>query len=579
MSRTRDTALIDDLLGHPTETEWLEFKRNRCEPGQLGEYLSALANSACLVGRSAGYLVFGIDDETHEVVGTLFDPYSAKAKGNQDLLPWLGAGLHPNTGFEARVVDHPAGRVVVFEVRPARDQPVSFRGTAYVRVGASKTELGRHPEKARVIWTRGSDWSAEVCEGASLDDLDPEALVEARRQFVVRHPARADEIGGWDGLTFLNKARVLKQGAVTNAAVLLLGRPESSSLLAPMVARISWILKDAHNRELDYEHIDPPFLLAGDRLLKRVRNLTVRALPNGTLFPQEFNQYDPWVIREALHNSIAHQDYRLQGRIVAVEFPSRVLLVNVGDFLPGDVETVIRQDAPQALYRNPFLARAMVELNLIDTQGGGIRRMFDAQRKRSFPLPDYDLAETNRVVVSIPGSILDERYTRLLMERTDLGLDQVMLLDRIQKGLRIGRDEHRRLKDDGLVEGRYPNLMVAGLVARATGNAGRHIRERGFDTRYYMDLIVALVREHGPVGRREIDQALMPKLPDRLTDDQKRTRARNLVQELRLAGRIVNQGTRARPAWVPADASPGRCETRPEKDVPHRQLKADNPDC
>ena len=124
---------------------------------------------------------------------------------------------------------------------------------------------------------------------------------------------------------------------------------------------------------------------------------------------------------------------------------------------PGDVETVIRQDAPQAIYRNPFLADAMVELNLIDTQGGGIKRMFETQRRRWFPLPDYDLSRTG------PGDgersrgrILDERYTRLLMERTDLDLGQVMLLDRVQKGQRIGRDEHRRLKAAGLVEGRYP---------------------------------------------------------------------------------------------------------------------------
>ena len=147
-------------------------------------------------GRRAT-LLFGVDDETHQDVGTDFDPYWTKAKGNQDLLPWLGAGLHPNTGFEPRVVNHPDGRVA---------------------------------EKARAIWTRGSDWSAEVCE----------------------------------------------------RAVLLLGRPESSALLTPAVARISWILKDDHNRERDYEHIGP-FLLAGDRLLERVRNLTVRALPNGTL--------------------------------------------------------------------------------------------------------------------------------------------------------------------------------------------------------------------------------------------------------------------------------------------------------
>ncbi len=553
-----NTVRIDLLRGQPTETEWLEFKRNRYAPEQLGEYLSALANSACLANRPTGYLIFGIDDETHEVVGTNFDPYNTKAKGNQDLLPWLAAGLHPNTGFELRIVDYPAGRVVVFEVGPARDQPVNFYGTAYIRVGSSKTKLSNHPEKARAIWTHGSDWSAEVCEQASLHDLAPEAIAKAREQFIVRHPSQTAEIEGWDDTTFLNKARVLKQDTMTNAALLLLGQPESSALLVPAVARISWVLKDADNRELDYEHIEPPFLLAGDRLLQRIRNLTVRALPNGTLFPQEFTQYDPWVIREALHNSIAHQDYRLRGRIVVVEFPDRILLTNVGGFLPGDVATVIRQDAPQALYRNPFLARAMVELNLIDTQGGGIKRMFDTQRKRSFPLPDYDLTETetSRVAVSLHGRILDERYTRLLMERTDLDLNCAMFLDRVQKGLPISREEHRRLKAEGLVEGRYPNLMVAGLIAKATGEAGRHIRERGFDKQYYMDLIVALVREHGPVSRKEIDQALIPKLPDRLTDAQKRWKVQNLMQVLRRSGQIVNQGTRTQSAWILAKAQP-----------------------
>ena len=550
MNDSKYVALIDRLRGLPAETEWLEFKRSFHEPEQLGQYLSALANSACLSSQSSGYLVFGIDDESHEVIGTDFDPYTTKAKGNQDLLPWLGAGLQPNTGFAVHLSDHPDGRVVLFEVGPARDQPVSFHRKAYVRVGASKTELSRHPEKARAIWTRGSDWSAEVCERARLDDLDPEALAKAREQFAIKHPTQEKDIEAWDTETFLNKARVLRQGAVTNTALLLLGRPESSALLAPAVARISWVLKDARNRELDYDHIGPPFLLAGDRLLERVRNLTVRALPSGTLFPQEISQYDRWVIREAVHNCIAHQDYALRGRIVVVEFPDRVLFTNVGDFLPGDVETVIRQDAPQAIYRNPFLADAMVELNLIDTQGGGIKRMFETQRRRSFPLPDYDLTDTSRVAVTIHGRILDEHYTRLLMEGLDLDLDLVMLLDRLQKGMRIDREGHRRLKGFGLVEGRYPSLTVAGPVARATGSAGRHIRERGFDKRYYVDLVLELVREHGPVDRREIDQALMPKLPDLLTDGQKRSRISNLLQDLRRSGKIVNQGTRSQPAWT-----------------------------
>lgn len=545
-------ALVDRLRALPTETEWLEFKRNNADPQEVGEYLSALANEASLGNQPRGYLVFGIDDTTHDVVGTRFDPYTAKAKGNQDLLPWLAALLQPNPGVEALVVEHPDGRVAILAVGPARDRPVVFSGKAFCRAGTSKTELAKHPEKERALWIRGSDWSAEVCAGASLDDLDPEAIRKAREQFLVKHPGQSAAVNGWDDRTFLNKARVLKQGAVTNTALLLLGRPEAATLLAPAVAKLSWVLKYAHNRELDYEHIGPPFLLAGDRLLRRLRNLIVRALPGGTLFPQEITQYDPWVLREALHNAIAHQDYRRHGRISAVEFPDRVLLTNVGDFLPGDVETVIWQAAPQAIYRNPFLADAMVELNLIDTQGGGIKRMFEAQRRRSFPLPDYDLSNPGQVSVSVTGRILDERYTRLLMEQSDLDLAQVILLDRVQKRLRIGQDEHRRLKAAGLVEGRYPNLIVAAAVAKATGEAGRHIRDRGFDKQYYLDLILAVVREHKPASRSEVDQAVIPKLPDRLTQEQKQRKVHNLLQELRRAGTIDNQGSRSQPAWVPA---------------------------
>jgi ATP-dependent DNA helicase RecG len=552
-----DVALIDRLRALPTEIEWVEFKRNRYESQAIGEYLSALANASCLANQPRGYLVFGIDDATHAIATTDFDPYAAKGKGNQDLIPWLAAGLRPNTGCEVRVVEHPEGRVVLFEVGPAVGQPVSFYGTPFARVGTSKTALVNHPEKARALWLRGSDWSAEVCAAASLSDLEPDAIAKAREQFIVKHPDQAAEATGWDDTTFLNKARALKQGAVTHTALLLLGRSESATLLAPAVAKISWILKDAGGSELDYQHIGPPFLLAGDLLLKRLRNLTIRALPGGTLFPKEITQYDAWVIREALHNAIAHQDYRRHGRIVVVEFPDRVLLTNVGGFLPGDVETVIRQDAPQALYRNPFLSDAMVELNLIDTQGGGIKRMFETQRRRSFPLPDYDLSKSEQVAVSITGQILDERYTRLLMERTDLTLAEVMLLDRVQKRKTIDRDGHRHLKRAGLVEGRYPHLIVAAAVAKVTGETGRHVRERGLNKQYYLDMIYALVSEHGPVGRKEIDDLLVSKLPDRLSQEQKIRKVRNLVQDLRLAGKIINRGTRTQPKWFTAPRRSG----------------------
>jgi ATP-dependent DNA helicase RecG len=543
-------ALVDRLRALPTETEWLEFKRNNADPQQIGEYLSALANEACLRSQPRGYLVFGIDDSTHDVVGTRVDPYAIKAKGNQDLLPSLGVMLQPNPGIDVLEVDHPNGRVVILSVGPARGRPVSFSGKAWCRAGASNMELARHPEKERALWTMGSDWSAEIVLSANLTDLNPEAIATAKRQFAIKHPSQAADVAGWDDVTFLNKARVLRNGAITRTAILLLGRPESSSLLSPAVARVTWILKDKDNKELDYAHIDPPLLLAGDRLLQRLRNLTLRVLPSGTLFPQEITQYDPWVIREALHNSLAHQDYLRQGRISIVEFPDRVLVTNVGEFLPGSVEAVITQDAPQLIYRNQFLVQAMVECGLIDTQGGGIKRMFETQRRRSFPLPDYDFTHVGEVRVEIPGRILDERYTRLLMQQPDLSLGQVMLLDRVQKGLTITRADHQELKAAKLVEGRYPNLIVSSVIAKVTGDKARHIRQRGFDKQYYLDLIIEMVGVHGPVSRKDLDDLLQPKLPEGLTAMQKRAKVQNLVQELRLAGKIENRGSRGAPAWV-----------------------------
>jgi hypothetical protein len=116
------------------------------------------------------------------------------------------------------------------------------------------------------------------------------------------------------------------------------------------------------------------------------------------------------------------------------------------------------------------------------------------------------------------------------MQQPDLSLTQVILLDRIQKGLPISRDEHQQLKKQRLVEGRFPNLIVSASVAKATGDTARHIRERGFEKKYYLDLILQLVDEHGPVARKEVDALLLPKLPERLSEEQKREKVHNLLQ-------------------------------------------------
>ncbi len=179
--------------------------------------------------------------------------------------------------------------------------------------------------------------------------------------------------------------------------------------------------------------------------------------------------------------------------------------------------------------------------------------MFQVQIKRFFPLPDYDLSEPDRVAVTVRGEILDEQYSRLLMERADLDLWQVMLLDKIQKRMMVTREEHRQLKVAGLVEGRYPNLLIGGRVAKLTGQEARHIRERGFNKQYYLDLITALVREHGPVSREKIDHLLLDKLPEVLTAKQKKDKVHNLLSELSRKTHIRNVGSRGRPRWQVTD--------------------------
>ena len=368
-------ALVDHLRSAGKEQEWVEFKTNNGDPQLLGRNLSGVANAACFRRKQHGYVVFGINNADQSVVGTSFDPDIIKGKGNQDLPIYLAAGL-THGGCVHYEVEHPNGIVVLFRINAASGEPVKFLGTAYIRVGTSTTQLQEHPDRARAIWMSRNDWSSQVCSDATLQDLDDRALDKARLEYKKKHPAQETEVDSWELRTFLNKAKITVRGEITNAALLLLGKSETSSLLSPCLANITWILKDKDNQEIDGKPMGSPFILAGDELLSRIRNLTLRELPDGTLFPQEMSQYDPWVIREALHNCIAHQDYALAARIQVVETPDTLLFTNAGSFLPGTVAQVIEQDAPWDVYRNPFLANAMVNLNMIDTLGSGVKRMF-----------------------------------------------------------------------------------------------------------------------------------------------------------------------------------------------------------
>lgn len=351
----------------------------------------------------------------------------------------------------------------------------------------------------------------------------------------------------------LNKARLTKGGRITRSTLLLLGSDESAHRLSPADAKMSWILRDIEGKTVSSQHFGPPFLLASDRLFARIRNVMIEEMPDGTLFPTAIQQYDPWVIREALHNAVAHQDYRLGGKINAVEYPDRLVFSNLGQFIPPSVEWMLEHQSPPEHYRNQWLIDGMIRLRMIDQVGSGIRRMFETQRDRFFPLPDYVIdpgaRAMPRVEVSIAGKILDAKYTQALMRRSDLDLRQVVLMDRVQKKVPITKDQARKLKNDKLIEGRAPKYFISAKVADWTEQKARYIRNRGLDDGYYCRLVVEYLQKYNQASRTELDDLLLSKLPEVLEAAQKRHKVRNLIQSLRRKGHIHNVGSRGAPVW------------------------------
>ncbi len=323
---------------------------------------------------------------------------------------------------------------------------------------------------------------------------------------------------------------------------MLLGKPESEHFLNPSTAKITWILRDRDNIEKDYVHFGSPLILNTEKVYQKIRNLKYRYIADSTLFPEEVDQYDPYIIREALNNCIAHQDYSLGGKINVVENEEgKLVFVNAGKFIPKSVEEVVISDAPEPKYRNPFLVEAMINLNMIDAIGSGIKRMFIIQRRKFFPLPDYELLQ-DKVKVTITGKVVDINYARKLASVSDLGLENIIALDKVSKSKELNDEEIRQLKSKNLIEGRKPNFHISATVAKATGEKGDYIKQRGIDDDYCQKIILDFLKKFGEGRRTDFEDILLDKLPDVLDESQKRHKIKNNLQKLRLKGIITPSG-------------------------------------
>lgn len=548
MKQPELTQLLDRLIA-TWENEVVEFKQagNDYSTNDIGKYFSALANEANLRGMNRGWLVFGVHNKTRGVVGTDYRP---QAERLQFLKMQIAENAEPRITFrDIHELAHTDGRVLLFEI-PAAPQgiPIAWEGHYYARAGESLVSLGLDKLDEIRHQTLAEDWTAQEVSGATLDDLDEAAVGKARESFTQKYANRfaAGEVENWSLTTFLDRAHVTQNGKVTRAALLLLGRTESAYRLSPHPAQLTWKLEGP---ERAYEHFAPPFLLNTTRLYQRIRNIQLRLLPQDELLPIEVSKYDQKIVLEALHNCIAHQDYTRNGRVVVTELPDRLTFENEGDFFEGQPDEYVQGDKTPRRYRNPALAQAMVELNMIDTMGYGIHSIYAGQARRYFPLPDYDLSKASMVRLTIYGGVVDPAYSRLLIQKTDLSLMDVLALDRVQKKLPTPDETAAYLRRSGLIEGRKPNYHVSATVAEVTANKADYIRTRAQDDVFYAKLLTDYLEKFGHASRAEFNGLLMNKLSDGLGDKQKYNKISNLLTKLRRQGVLVNTGSDTAPCW------------------------------
>ncbi len=529
--------------------EWRALKSNIS--GRKGEdlvsYVSALAN------MEGGCVVIGAQDKTLAPTGIQdFADYTLenvvhRVLGKTPGLPSMG--LHVQ---ELHATDTGAVVWLVHVPHHAPREPVLAHDQAWQRDGDSLVPLREDRRRAILAeHLQGEDWSAAVVPGATLADLDEAAIAKAREKYFEKHQREpwAAQIPQWSTEKLLDKIGLTIHGRITRACLLLLGLPErATALLSPHPAEITW--KVAAERVA--EHFHPPFLLTTTDVAQRVRNPNIKLFPANELLAVTLPRYDTHtVLLEGLHNCLAHQDYAQGGRVVVEESTGLVRMINLGGFFDGQPDEYASGARTPERYRNERLAKVMAEVGMIDKVGFGIHDMVLAQRRRFLPLPDYEGSSPLRTVFNVYGQQIDENYSHWLMERTDLPIEQVLWLDRVQKKHKLDAAQVAQLRRAGLIEGRSPHLNISAQLAVATGQEVAYLNQRRPDAQDYQAALCKLLAL-GPQPRAKIDELLLPKLQLWIPElAQRKEYVRTLLKDMSKEGRIQNIGGKTKAArWA-----------------------------
>ena len=539
-------ALFQQLIAH-VEQEVIEYKtaENQYDTNKLGKYFSALSNEANLRDVEFAWIVLGVNND-RQVVGTQYLMDETKRQLlKHDIAVNTTGGL---TFREIVPIEVEGKRVLMFKIPAApRNIVTKWKGIAYGRSGESLEPLSQDKYDAIRNQRPVDDWSAHVVEGATIkDDLDELALAKARIMFKkVYDDKPAEMVDGWSQEEFLRHSGVLNDGKLTRGALLLLGKPEVAYKLSPAVPQITWTLVNEEGRKINYQHFSIPFILTVDEVLGKIRNLTMREMPGGTLFPDKLMQYDDFIIREVLHNAIAHQDYTLCQRINFIEGPDYLYYSNAGTFFPGTLENALDSLKQQKFYRNDCLCKGMVSFNMIDTVSSGIQTMFFKQKERHFPMPDYEINENvPEVNVKIYGRVIDENYVDLLKRDTTLSLKECIWLDAIQKKRPITDDALRILKSKKLIEWHKPNYIISRGVAQKTHQVPEYTKQKGLDKNKLLNMLQQCVENAGDTGimLNDIYEYMQVTLPSERTIKSKKKTLTYLLSLLKAQGVIYPDG-------------------------------------
>lgn len=543
------------VANYPKEDEkcdWKEMKNlknsfNGHEGEDVMSYVSGIAN------MEGGVLVIGVVDKTMDIVGTdlsqfNLDTSSAVYRIKENCTNVSSEGLNIDEYITSDT--HKVVWVIHIPKHLPR-KPVYAHKKAWQRIKDNLVLLT--PEREAAILSEGllqQDWTATILPDATIDDLDPDAILKAREKYKEVHPKKEKEVDAWDDKTFLNKAHITIKDKITIAAIILLGREESEHYLLPAVCKVRWSLKNEKSENLDFKVFSIPMILAIEDIGRQIRNTSYEFTISGNIFPEKMLRYDEFTLREPLNNAIAHQDYDKGARIEVIEYENDHLVFrNHGEFLPESVEKVVLDDSPESIYRNPFLVEAMRNVHMVDTEGGGIKKLYEQQKKRFFPMPEYDTSN-GKVTVGIEGKVIDEQFARILVSVPELSMSDLILLDKVQKQKRLTDEEVKYLRRKKFIEGRKNNLFLSKNITLSTGNVGlksTYVKNKSFDDEYFRRLIVQYIQKFGSASRAEIVMLLKEKLSDALTDTQKENKITNLLSYLRIHNVIKTNGKKR---WV-----------------------------